>query len=98
MAVKTTRFDAAEHLDTPERIAAFLEAVLEEDRDDPAFIQHALGIVARAKGMSELSRQTGIDRASLYKALSEGGNPEFGTVMKVMKALGLQMKVATAAA
>ena len=98
MAVKTTRFDAAEHLDTPERIAAFLEAVLEEDGDDPAFIQHALGIVARAKGMSELSRQTGIDRASLYKALSEGGNTEFGTVMKVMKALGLQMKVATAAA
>jgi probable addiction module antidote protein len=58
---------------------------------DSAYIAHALGVVARAKGMGEIARQTGLGRESLYKALREGGNPEFATVMKVMQALGLSM-------
>ena len=94
MTVKTTPFDAAEHLKTPEDIAAFLEATLEEDGDDPAFIRKALGVAARAKGMSALARDADIDRASLYKALSEEGNPSFVTVMKVVKALGIKIRFA----
>ncbi len=94
MTVKTNRFDAAEHLKSPEDIAAFLEAVLDEDGDDPAFIQKALGVAARAKGMSEMARAADMDRASLYKALSEEGNPTFGTISKVVKALGIKIRFA----
>lgn len=94
MTVKTSRFDAAEHLETPEDIAAFLDAVFDEDGDDPAFIQKALGVAARAKGMSEMARAADIDRASLYKALSEDGNPTFMTVWKVAKALGVRIRFA----
>lgn len=89
MALKTTRWDSAEYLKTDEDIAAYLDAVLEED--DPALVTHALGIIARAKGMSQISRETGLGRESLYKALSPEGNPEFATVIKVLKALGLQL-------
>lgn len=98
MTTKTSRFDAAEHLKTPEDIAAFVQAVIEEDGDDAAFVAKALGVAARAKGMSELARATGLDRASLYKALSEEGNPTFDTIAKVIRALGLRISVDTAAA
>lgn len=89
MALKTTRWDSAEHLQTEEDIAAYLDAVLEEN--DPALVTHALGVIARAKGMSQIARETGLGRESLYKALSPEGNPEFATVLKVVKALGLQL-------
>jgi probable addiction module antidote protein len=92
--MKTSRFDPAEHLKTPEDIAAFLEAVFEDEGDDPVFIQKALGVAARAKGMSEMARAADIDRASLYKALSEDGNPTFMTVWKVAKALGVRIRFA----
>ncbi|MHA7871218.1 MAG: addiction module antidote protein [Hyphococcus sp.] len=95
MAVKTNRFDAAKYLETDEDIAAYLDEIF--DDGDPALVAGALGAVARAKGMADIAEQSGLGRTSLYKALSENGNPEFATVMKVMKALGLSMKVATAA-
>jgi probable addiction module antidote protein len=93
MALKTTRWDSAEHLQTEEDIAAYLDAVLKEN--DPALITHALGVIARAKGMSQIARETGLGRESLYKALSPEGNPEFATVLKVIKALGLQLHATT---
>ncbi|MHB8789044.1 MAG: addiction module antidote protein [Desulfobulbaceae bacterium] len=89
MALKTTRWDSAEYLKTDEDIAAYLDAVLEED--DPGLVTHALGVIARAKGMSQIARETGLGRESLYKALSSEGNPEFSTIVKVLKALGLQL-------
>ncbi len=93
MAIKTTRWDSAEHLQTEEDIKLYLEACLEEAGDDPAFIVHALGVVARAKNMSQLARDTGLTREGLYKALSPEGNPTFATVAKVAKALGYQLTV-----
>lgn len=91
MAIKTTRWDSAEHLQTDEDIQLYLEACLEEAGDDPAFIVHALGVVARARNMSQLARDTGLTREGLYKALSEEGNPTFATVAKVAKALGFKL-------
>ncbi len=96
MAIKTTRWDSAEHLKTDEDVQLYLEACLEEGGDDPSFIVHALGVIARAKNMSQLSRDTGISREGLYKAFSEDGNPAFATVTKVVKALGLQITVQSA--
>ena len=96
MAIKTTRWDSAEHLQSDEDIKLYLEACFEEADDDPAFIVHALGVIARAKNMSQLSRDTGITREGLYKALSDDGNPTFVTVTKVVKALGLQITVQAA--
>ena len=96
MAIKTTRWDSAEHLQNDEDIKLYLEACFEEADDDPAFIVHALGVIARAKNMSQLSRDTGISREGLYKALSDDGNPTFATVTKVAKALGLQITVQAA--
>lgn len=93
MAIKTTRWDSTEHLKTDEDIQLYLEACLEEADDDPAFIVHALGIVARAKNMSQLARDTGLSREGLYKALSEEGNPTFATVAKIAKALGFKFTV-----
>ncbi|MBA4418511.1 MAG: putative addiction module antidote protein [Syntrophus sp. (in: bacteria)] len=89
--IKTIPWDAAEHLKTEEDMANYLEAVLEDS--DPALLSAALGDIARAKGMTQISRETGLGRESLYKALSPGGNPAFSTVMKVMKALGLKLNV-----
>ena len=89
--LKTIPWDSAEHLETEEDMAAYLEAVMEEN--DPALMTHALGVIARAKGMSQIARDTGLARESLYKALSAEGNPEFATVMKVIKALGLKLHV-----
>lgn len=93
MAIKTTRWDSAEHLKSDEDIQLYLEACLEEAGDDPAFIVHALGVVARAKNMSQLARDTGLSREGLYKALSEEGNPTFATVAKIAKALGFKLTV-----
>jgi len=92
MALKTRRWDAAEHLKTKEDIAAYLDAVLEDG--DPDLLKAALGDIARTKGMTELARAAGLGRANLYKALSPEGNPEFATVAKVLRALGLRLKVA----
>jgi probable addiction module antidote protein len=86
---KTRPYDAAEYLETPEDMAAYLEAALEDG--DPALVVKALGAIARARGMSQIARETGLGRESLYKALSLEGNPEFATVMKVVRALGLKL-------
>ena len=88
---KTHPWDITRYLDSDEAIATYLDAVLDED--DPAFLAAALGDVARAKGMTQIARETGLGRESLYKALSDQGNPEFGTVLKVMRALGLKLHV-----
>ena len=96
MAIKTTRWDSAEHLKTDEDIRLYLEACLEEAGDDSTFIVHALGVIARAKNISQLARETGLTREGLYKALSAQGNPTFSTVAKVAKALGLRITVQTA--
>ena len=88
---KTTRYDVAEHLRTPEEMAAYLEACLEEANGDAAFIAKALGDIARAKGMSQVARDAGLSRESLYKALSGERTPGFDTILKVMGALGLKL-------
>jgi probable addiction module antidote protein len=88
----TTVWDPAEHLDTEQDMAAYLEAALEEG--DPALVAAALGDIARTKGMTQVAREAGLGRESLYKALSPGGNPEFATIMKVVAALGLQLHAA----
>lgn len=87
MTLKTSPFDAAEMLDSDEAIEEFIIAAFETE--DPAFIAKSLGTVARARNMSLLAREIGMSRAALYKALSGEGNPEFATIMKVMKALGI---------
>ena len=88
-AAKTKPFDPAKYLDDSESIAAYLSEALESE--DPAFITDALGVVARARGMSEVAREAGVSRESLYRALSPDGNPEFATVLRVVRALGLQL-------
>ncbi len=93
MAIKTTRWDSAEYLKTEEDMQLYLEACIEESGDDPSFIIHALGVIARAKNMSQLARDTGLTREGLYKALSPEGNPTFSTVSKVAKALGFKLSV-----
>ena len=90
----THPWDVVEHLKTEEDMAAYLEAVLEEE--DPALVSAALGDIARARGMAEIARAAGLGRESLYKALSPEGNPEFATVMKVVRALGLKLHVEAA--
>ena len=97
MALATSRWDSAEYLKTEEDIRLYLEACLEEAGDDPAFIVHALGVVARARNMSQLAKDTGLTREGLYKALSSEGNPTFATVAKVAKALGFKLTVQTMA-
>ena len=87
----TTRYDVAEHLRTPEEMAAYLEACFEEAHGDAAFIAKALGDIARAKGMSQVARDAGLSRESLYKALSGERSPDFDTILKVMRALGLKL-------
>lgn len=96
MAVKLKKWDSAEHLETEEDIAQYWAACLEEAGDDPAFITAALGHIARARGMTQLARDTGLTREGLYKALSPDGNPEFATVLKVIRALGLELHGAAA--
>ena len=86
---KTTRSDAADYLGTEERQVAYITAALETG--DADFVRDALGLVARARGMSEIAKSAGLNRESLYKALGETGNPEFSTVMRIVRALGLRL-------
>lgn len=91
---RTRPYDSAEYLKTDADMAAYLDAVLEDG--DPDLVTHALGVIARAKGMAQLARDTGLGRESLYKALSADGNPEFATVLKVVRALGIKLHAQSA--
>ncbi|SRR6266568_6119833 len=95
MALKTRPFDAAEYLEDDEAIAEYLEEALKVATEDsnPAFLAHALGTVARARGMSQIAKDAGLSRESLYKALGAEGNPEFGTILRVLQALGLKLSI-----
>jgi probable addiction module antidote protein len=88
---KLTPYDVAEHLRTPEHMAAYLEATIEDTDGDAAAIARALGHIARAKGMSQVARDSGLSRESLYKALSGDRSPDFDTILKVIRALGLRL-------
>jgi probable addiction module antidote protein len=90
-------YDVAEHLRTPEEMAAYLDAWLEEAPDDVGGLARALGDIARAKGMTQVAKETGLSRESLYRALSADGNPSFATVLKVTKALRLRLHACAAA-
>lgn len=96
-AIKLRKWDTVEHLKTDEDMAMYLAACMDEAGDDAAFIAAALGDIARAKGMTQLAKDTGLGRESLYKALSGEGNPSFGTILKVMHALGLKLQAVPAA-
>ena len=87
----TTRYDVAEHLRTPEEMAAYLDVCMEEANGDVALIAKALGDITRARGMTQVARDTGLSRESLYKALSGERSPSFDTILKVIHALGLQL-------
>lgn len=89
MALETSLYDTADYLDSPEAIAAYIEAAYEDG--DPALITHALGVVARAKGMSQLARDVGVTREALYKALTADGDPKLLTFIGVLKALGMRL-------
>jgi probable addiction module antidote protein len=91
MALKTSPWDAADHLDSPGAVAAYIDAAMEDG--DPALIAAALGDVARARGMTHLAKVTGLAREALYRSLSADGKPELATVLKVMKALGLRLSL-----
>jgi len=92
--VKTTVWDPAEYLESPEAIAAYLDAAFEEG--DPALLAAALGDVARAKGMTKLASRAGVTREALYKALSSEGDPRLSTFLGVMKALGIKIRPSAA--
>lgn len=94
--IETRPWDVAEHLETEEDMAAYLSTALEDG--DLAVVMAALGNIARAKGMTQIAHDAGLGRESLYKALSTTGNPEFATVLKVLRALGLQFHVQAARA
>jgi probable addiction module antidote protein len=94
MTLNTTKWDVAEHLDTDQRVALFLEAIFQEGT--PSEIAEALGVVARARGMTQLAGETGMSRPALYKALSGEGNPSFETIKKVLDALGVRLTVVPA--
>ena len=89
--VVTTRYDVAKHLRSSEEMAAYLEASIEEARGDSTFIAKALGDIARARGMSQIAKDTGLSRESLYKSLSGERTPSFDTILKVVHALGLKL-------
>lgn len=95
-ATKTVPYDVSEQLRTPEEMAAYLDAWLDEAPEDAAGIARALGDIARAKGMTQVARDAGLSRESLYKALGENGNPSFATVLKVVRALGVKFHAAPA--
>lgn len=98
LKTKTTRYDIAEHLRTRDEMAAYLEACLEEPDSDAAFIAKALGDIARAKGFGDVARDSGLTQEDLREALSGEGSPDFDTVLKVTRALGLTLHAATATA
>lgn len=91
-------YDVGEHLRTPEEMAAYLDAWLEEAPDDVAGIARALGVIARAKGMTQVARDAGLSRESLYRSLNSGGNPSLATVLKMIRALGLRLHAEAAVA
>lgn len=91
-----TRWDAVDHLKSDEDVVAYFEACLEEAGDDPSFIAAALGDIARARGMTQLAKDTGLTREGLYKALSKDSNPSLGTILKVTRALGLKLRAEAA--
>ena len=91
MGIKLSKWDAVDHLKNEEEMSLYLEACFEEDPGDGSLIRAALGDIARARGMAQLARDTGLTREGLYKALSPDGNPEFATVLKVIHALGLKL-------
>lgn len=91
MAIELTRFDAAEHLTDPEDQAELIADAIESG--DAGYVAHALGVIARARGMSEVAREVGVNRQALYRALSKDGNPTLETMLRVMKALHLRMKI-----
>lgn len=93
---KTSRYDVSEHLRTPEDMAAYLGACMDEANGDAAFVARALGNIARAKGMAQVARDAGLSRESLYKALSGDRNPSFETILKVIGALELRLHAAPA--
>lgn len=93
MTVKISRWDSAEYLDTEEDIQAYLDAVMDEGGDDPAYILHALSVIARARNMSQIAKSAGISREGLYKALSRDGNPSYTTVARIARALNLRITV-----
>jgi probable addiction module antidote protein len=95
MALKTFPYDSAEYLEDDQAVAEYLEEAMKiamED-SDPSFLAQALGTVARARGMSQIAKDAGLSRESLYKALGAEGNPEFGTVLRVLQALGLKLSI-----
>lgn len=94
--VKFSRYDSADYLETEEDVVMFLDAVMAEGGDDPAYVTRALGAVARARNISKLARDTGLSREGIYKALSNDGNPSFATVAKIAGALGLRITFAAA--
>jgi probable addiction module antidote protein len=87
-----SRYDTADYLKSEADMVAYLEACMEEAGDDPAYIAAALGNIARAYGMVRLAKDTGLTREGLYKALSAEGNPSLGTVLRVVKALGIKLR------
>jgi probable addiction module antidote protein len=91
MATTTMQYDVANHLRNEEEMRLYIEAAFEEAGDDAAFIARALGDVARARGMTQIARDAGLSRESLYKALSGERNPDFSTMLKVLRALGLRL-------
>ena len=90
---KLRKFDPANYLKNEKEMALYLDACLKEGGDDPAFIAAALGDIARARGITDLADKTGMTRAGLYKALGKNGNPSFGVVLKVVRAMGLEFRV-----
>ena len=92
---KTTRYDVAEHLRTPKEMAAYLESVLEESNADPSMVAKAIGDIARARGMSQVAKDSGLSRESLYKALSGERSPGIDTILKVISALGIKLRANT---
>jgi probable addiction module antidote protein len=98
MAEKFTRWDAADYLKTDEDMALYLDACLDEDAGDGRLIRAALNDIARARGMSQLARDTGITREGLYRALSAKGNPELATILRIIKALGMKLHAASSVA
>lgn len=92
--IKLKKWDMAEHFANEKDILAYLRAAIEDN--DTEYLPHAIGTVARAKGMTNIAKKAGVSRASLYKALNDGGNPEFSTVVKVIEALGFKFKIARA--
>jgi probable addiction module antidote protein len=89
MKAKTTRFDAANYLASEELQVAYITSALETG--EPDFVRDALGVVAKARGMSEIAKASGLNRESLYKALGETGNPEFSTIMRILRAMNLTL-------